>query len=134
LFAHLDAVEIASVMRYLRSRMVEPGEIILQKDAPADSMYLIASGSVEVELKDRRLRLEEGQFFGVSAILRKERTLATVRALEQTRLLVLGRDDLAALMDQNHEIAQRVHEVANSRMPMHDDSGMEQAPPDGNAA
>lgn len=125
LFAHLDALEIASVMRYLRSRMVEPGEIILQKDAPADSMYLIASGSVELELKDRRLRLEEGQFFGVSAILRKERTLATVRALEQTRLLVLGRDDLAALMDQNHEIAQRVQEVANSRIPVHDDSGME---------
>jgi len=121
LFAHLDALEIASVMRYLRSRMVEPGDIVLQKDAPADSMYLIADGAVEVELKDRRLRLEQGQFFGVSAILRKERTSATVRALEPTRLLVLGRDDLAALMDQNHEIAQRVREVADSRIPMHHD-------------
>lgn len=129
LFAHLDALEIASVMRFLRSRVVEPGEIILMRDAPADSMYLIASGSVEVELRDRKLRLEEGQFFGVSAILRKERTLATVRALEQTRLLVLGREDLAALMDQNHEIAERVREIADSRIPMHYASGMDETAP-----
>lgn len=124
LFAHLDALEIASVMRYLRSRVVEPGEIILQRDAPAHSMYLIASGAVEMELRDRKLRLEEGQFFGVSAILRKERTQATVRALETTRLLVLDGDDLSALMEQNHEIAARVREVAESRIPMYQ-SGMD---------
>lgn len=133
LFAHLDALEIADVMRYLRSRVVEPGETILQRDAPAHAMFLIASGSVEMELKDRRLRLEAGQFFGVSAILRKERTLATVRALEQTRLLVLDRDDLTALMEQNHEIAARVREVADSRIPLHsaadlDDDSLNQSP------
>jgi voltage-gated potassium channel len=126
LFAHLDALEIADVMRYLRSRMVEPGEVILQRDATAHAMFLIASGSVEMELKDRRLRLEEGQFFGVSAILRKERTLATVRALEQTRLLVLDRDDLAALMEQNQEIAKRVREVADSRIPLNAAAGMDE--------
>lgn len=122
LFAHLDALEIAAVMRYLRSRMVEAGDVILQKDAPADTMFLIASGAVELELRDRKLRLEEGQFFGVSAILRRERTHATVRALESTRLLLLARDDLSALMEQNKEIAARVREVAESRIPVEDNS------------
>jgi voltage-gated potassium channel len=126
LFAQLDATEIADVMRYLRSRVVEAGDVILQRDAPAHSMFLIASGSVEMELRERRLRLEEGQFFGVSAILHKERILATVRALEQTRLLVLDRDDLTALMEQNSEIAARVREVAESRIPLHFASDVEE--------
>ena len=116
LFAQLDAVEIAAIMRFLRSQIAEQGETLVHKDDPAQSMYFISSGSVEVELADRRVRLDEGQFFGEIAILRKGRRTATVRALEITKLLVLDREDFTALMQQNPLIAERIHDVARGRL------------------
>lgn len=112
LFADLDALEIAAIMRFLRSRQVEAGTVIVHRDEPAESMYFIASGAVEVELGQRRFRLDEGHFFGELAILRRGRRTATVRALETARLLVLDRQDFGALLEQNPAIAQRIREVA----------------------
>ena len=111
LFAQLDAREIADIMRYLRSRMVEPGAVIVHRDDPADSMYFIADGAVEVELPDRRVTLEPGQFFGETALLRHGRRLATVRAVGATRLLVLDRADFQVLLDQNAAIARRIRAI-----------------------
>lgn len=116
IFAQLDAVEIASIMRFLRSRVVEGGEVIVHHDDPAESMYFISSGAVEVELPGRRIRLDDGHFFGEIAVIRKGRRTATVRALETTRLLVLSRDDFTILMEQNPLISEHIHEVARSRV------------------
>lgn len=115
LFSQLDAVEIASIMRFLRSQIVEKGETVVHRDDVAHSMYFIASGAVEIELHGRRVRLDEGQFFGEIAILRQGRRTATVRALDTTRLLVLDREDFVILMQQNPLIAERIHEVARGR-------------------
>ena len=116
LFAQLDAGEIAAIMRFLRSQVAEPGEVIVHRDDAARSMYFIASGSVEVELREERVRLDEGQFFGEIAIIRQGRRTATVRALEATKLLVLDREDFTTLIQQNPVIAARIHEVARGRM------------------
>jgi voltage-gated potassium channel len=116
LFAQLDALEIAAIMRFLRSRMAAPGEVIAHRDDPAHSMYFIASGSVEIELPERRLRLDAGHFFGEIAILHQRRRTATVRALEGTRLLVLDRDDFSTLMRENPVIARRIHEIVEKRV------------------
>lgn len=114
-FASLDAGEIASIMRFLRSQVAEPGEVIVRRGEQARSMYFVASGAVEVELPKRRVRLDEGHFFGEIAILRGGRRTANVRALETVKLLVLDREDFLALMDQNADIARRIHEVARNR-------------------
>jgi len=116
LFAQLQALEIATIMRFLRSRMVEAGEVIVRRDDLADSMYFIAAGSVEIELPQRRVRLDEGHFFGEVAILHKARRSATIRALDAVKLLVLESSDFAILMEQNPEIARRIHEVAQNRI------------------
>jgi voltage-gated potassium channel len=115
LFQHLDAGEIALIMRYLRSQMADAGEVIVRRDEEARSMYFVASGAVEVELARRRVRLDEGHFFGELAILRGGKRTATVRALEAVKLLVLDREDFNALMDQNPALAKRIHDIARSR-------------------
>lgn len=115
LFAQLDAVEIAAIMRFLRSQAAEPGSVIVHRNDAADCMYFIASGSVEIELPDRRVRLDDGHFFGEIAMLRKGKRTATVRALDAVKLLVLARDDFHLLMDQNPALAQRIKDVAESR-------------------
>ena len=116
LFADLTAEEVAQIMRLLRSRAVEPGEIVVRRGEMGHSMYFVASGQVEIELPhDRHHLLGEGQFFGEIAVLKNTRRNATVRATARTQLLVLDSGDLRSLMTQRPDIATRIHEVAQNR-------------------
>ncbi len=71
-------------------------DVITQGDV-GDRFYLIESGQVEVTENGRPCRIEgAGESFGEIALLRGEPRTATVRALEQTRLLALERDAFIA--------------------------------------
>jgi len=116
LFAELNATEIADIMRLLRARQVEAGATITRRGEPADSMYLVADGEVEIELKKERIRLGAGHFFGEIAVLRRARRSATVLAVTSTSLLVLDAHDLHALMEREPRIAERIHSVMRNRL------------------
>ena len=103
LFAELEATDIADIMRLLHAQA-------------AHSMYFIAAGEVEIELKNERVRLGAGHFFGEVAALRRTRRTATVTAVTRTSLLMLDAHDLHVLMDREPRIAERIREVARSRL------------------
>lgn len=116
LFADLGAEEVAQIMRLLRSRAAEAGEIIVRRGEIGHAMYFIASGQVEIELAHGRHHvLGEGQFFGEIAVLKNTRRTATVRATVRSQLLVLDAADLRILMAQRPDLAGRIHDVARSR-------------------
>src|SRR5438445_8720783 len=79
-------------------------------------MYFVAAGEVEIELKDKRIRLGAGQFFGEIAALRRARRSATSTAVTRTSLLALDAHDLHALMDREPRVATRIHEVVRHRL------------------
>jgi voltage-gated potassium channel len=116
LFAELKASDIADIMRLLRAQQVEAGEIIARRGEGAHSMYFIAAGEVEIELKSKRVRLSVGQFFGEIAALRRARRSATVTAVTRTSLLALNAHDFHALMDREPRIAERVRDVVRNRL------------------
>ena len=116
LFSGLDAAEIADIMRLLRAQPVEPGGVIVRRGDPAHSMYFIAAGEVEIELADKRVRLDVGHFFGEIAVLRHARRSANVTAITRTNLLVLDAHDFHVLMERDPRLAQRVHEVVRARL------------------
>jgi voltage-gated potassium channel len=116
LFASLDASSIAEIMRFLRAQEAPAGTLIVRRGEPANSMYFIAAGQVEVELPDANICLGAGQFFGEMAVLRKTRRTATVRALQATKLLVLDAFDLHVLIQRNPEIGRRLEEIAKGRV------------------
>ncbi|MBK9081792.1 MAG: ion transporter [Rhizobiales bacterium] len=117
LFAALDAAEIAEIMHYLRAQTVPTGTVIVRRGEQADSMYFVAAGEVEVEVDPlNRVRLVEGHFFGEFALLRKTRRMATVRAMQQTKLLVLDAMDLQTLMDRNPDLGRHIEEIVRARM------------------
>jgi len=116
LFADLQATEIADIMRLLHAQQVEPGDVIVRRGEPAHSMYFIAAGEVEIELKHKRVRLGAGHFFGEVAALHRTRRSATVTAVTRTGLLVLDAHDLHVLMDREPRIAEHIREVARARV------------------
>jgi voltage-gated potassium channel len=116
LFSGLNAAEIADIMRLLRAQQVEAGEVLARRGEPAHSMYFVAAGEVEIELKHRQVRLGAGHFFGEIAALRRTRRSATITAVTRASLLVLDARDLHALMDREQRIAERIREVVRSRL------------------
>jgi voltage-gated potassium channel len=116
LFAGLEAADIADISRLLRAQAVESGAAIVRKGDVGHSMYFVASGDVEIELKEGNVRLGVGDFFGEVAVLRRTRRSATVTALSRTNLLVLDARDLEALMEREQRIADRIQEVMRTRM------------------
>jgi voltage-gated potassium channel len=116
LFAGLDAAAIADIMRLLRAQTVEAGELIVRRGDEAHSMYFIAGGEVDINLNGKHVRLGVGHFFGEIAVLRRVRRSATVAAITRTNLLVLNASDFHVLMEQEPQIATRVHAVVRDRV------------------
>ena len=115
LFARLDAASISDLVGILRVCAVYAGTVIIRKGEPGDGLYLIASGTVDVDAPGGKVRLEEGDFFGEIALLTRERRTATVTAVKSTDLLVLDCDDFHRFIDRNPEIGAQVRVVAQGR-------------------
>jgi voltage-gated potassium channel len=116
LFAGLAAADVADIMRLMRAQTAEPGDVIVRRGEPAHSMYFLAAGEVEIELKNERVRMQAGHFFGEVAVLRRARRSGTVTAITRASLLILDAQDLHTLMERDPRIAERIHATARSRL------------------
>ncbi|MGY4623463.1 cyclic nucleotide-gated ion channel [Bradyrhizobium sp. USDA 4486] len=116
LFSHLSAAEIADIMRLLRARTIEQGEVLVRRGDVASSMYFITAGEVEISLPSQQVRLGDGTFFGEIALLHKTKRSGTVTATRKTRLLLLDAQDFHALIARMPTLAAHVHETAKARL------------------
>jgi voltage-gated potassium channel len=116
LFSHLSASDIADIMRLLRARTIETGEVLVRRGDVASSMYFITAGEVEIELPTQQVRLADGTFFGEIALLHRTNRSGTVKALRKTRLLVLDAQDFHALIERMPALAAHVKTTAQARM------------------
>jgi CRP-like cAMP-binding protein len=94
LFSGLSDVYLGSIAKLARERTFAPGETIVAEGEEGVGMYTILSGQVEVLQRGNRRdillgRLGPGEVFGELALLTHRRRLATVRATEETRCLIL---------------------------------------------
>jgi voltage-gated potassium channel len=116
LFSHLTASEIADIMRLLRARSIEQGEILVRRGDPASSMHFITAGEVEIALPNQHVRLADGTFFGEIALLHRTKRSGTVTATRKTRLLVLDAQDFHALIERVPALATHVRKTAKARL------------------
>ena len=118
LFRSLDAARIAAVASVLRARRAERGERLIRKGDPADSMYFIVSGEVEVDLETGapRARLGAGDFFGEIALIADRLRTATIDAVTACKLLVLHKDDFEQFMDAHPDLKEAVRAAARKRL------------------
>jgi voltage-gated potassium channel len=116
LFSHLSASEIADIMRLLRARAVEQGEVLVRRGDTASAMYFITAGEVEIELPNQCVRLADGTFFGEIALLHKTKRSGTVTARRKTRLLMLEAQDFHALIERMPTLAAHVRKTAEARL------------------
>jgi CRP-like cAMP-binding protein len=99
-----------------------PGEAIVREGESGDCLYQLLAGQVEV-LKavgaGRQVSVRQlgpGEHFGEMTLLLDQPRSATVRALEECRLLQLNRQALAPLLEAQPELLEQLAEQVNRRL------------------
>jgi len=117
LFSKLDALSVSRITNLLRARVVQPDTVIARPGDPAEFMYFIADGEVEVGLHPDPVRLQEGEFFGEMALLQGQgyRSVA-IRAVTRCRLLTLNALDFEELLATDGDLRAAITAVAENRL------------------
>ena len=94
-----------------RLRKHPKGSVILFEDDPGAALYVVIEGQVKVVLIGEAGRevilatLADGDFFGEMSLIDDEPRSAHVIAMENSKLLVLLRDDFQRCLEDNPRIA-----------------------------
>ena len=110
LFRGLSPDELYSIAIRLEKCVFLSGVVILSKNAPADELFVILTGTVKVELQDgigQILNLTElgpGEIIGERAALTNEPRSADVRAVSDVQAARLSRRDFEELLHETPKI------------------------------
>lgn len=107
-FPGLTEKQLVWVTSQLIRRRVEPGEAVLTKGQPVDTLYIVTKGKVEVVIGHSSSRefvtteLGRGKYFGEIELIRGGKSLATVRATAEgpAEVVALGREAFKKLMKE----------------------------------
>lgn len=90
LFREFNDLDMVNLFRLVKPQIFKKGQVIFQKNDPADSLYIVISGSVEIymprEPDNVIVKLGDGQIFGEMGMLYGQTRNASVRAVEDTQL------------------------------------------------
>jgi CRP-like cAMP-binding protein len=104
--------------------------VLVQQGDEGDSFYVIESGRVEVILTDEEggpeapvAVLRPRDFFGEMSLLAGDRRTATVRAIEDVRVVIIDKEAFARIIMEQPEVAaemaaiyyQRTQELTDTR-------------------
>jgi CRP-like cAMP-binding protein len=106
-------VEVGSVVRFA------PGDQIVTQGEQGDGMYIVLSGTAEVDVGGRYHKLTGGDFFGEMALVSARKRMATVKATEPVEALKIPADGFqdfllghpACAISMMRELVDRLREV-----------------------
>jgi len=117
MFAEAAEEILADVAELLEEVEAKQGQVVFEKGAAGDSLYIVLSGRVRVYDGARTIvELGDKEIFGELALLDPEPRVASVAAVEDTRLFRLDREAFAELMAGNIEIVRGVLHVLCERL------------------
>lgn len=121
IFAPLSAQEKEAVGQGAIKAVYAPGELILRRGDPGDSMFVIYRGNVEVRLPSRDgntqqvAELKPGNFFGEMALLTGEPRNADVITVSEVETLEIRKGVLQQLLDNNAALAEALSRTIAER-------------------
>jgi CRP/FNR family cyclic AMP-dependent transcriptional regulator len=117
LFAGLLPSELDRIALVMRPLAVAAGDTVCTEGEPGHELYLIAAGEAAVERGGHTVtKLHTGDYFGELALLDRGPRSATVRALTDARLYVLGEASFAAVLNEVPALAQKLLAALATRL------------------
>jgi serine/threonine protein phosphatase PrpC len=106
LFRHLTYKEQTAVLSIASTRAFPAGHDIVTEGAPGEELFVVIRGRVAIEKNGVEIaELQPGGHFGEMGLIDNAPRSATVRAREDTRVMVISRPDLMALMKRESILA-----------------------------
>ncbi len=100
LFQGVRAEERNRIMPFLRSAHIKQGREVIREGDPGRGLFIVQTGSFEVVVDEGRrvvATLGPGEAFGEMSLLTGNPASATVRAVEDSRLFAITKEDFPAL-------------------------------------
>ena len=119
-FRALDAEKIDRLSRRLRMLMFGPGETILRQGDPGDSLYVVRTGAVAVQIgvlgafKDVAT-LSDGQFFGEMSLMTGAMRAATVVAKSDVECYIVDKEAFQEILQEKPELAGIISDILARR-------------------
>ncbi|HET7199144.1 MAG TPA: cyclic nucleotide-binding domain-containing protein [Burkholderiales bacterium] len=113
LFQSLDESGLRALAERARQRSLAAGRLVFKEGEPADSMYVVLSGSVKIFLQNaagKEVVLDTkkaGEYFGEMMLDHRPRS-ASIMTLEDSEFAVISRDDFQGFLRQHPEAAEQV--------------------------
>jgi CRP/FNR family cyclic AMP-dependent transcriptional regulator len=109
LFMGLDRHQIERLGQLAEEVDVPAGKMLIRQGDSGGDLMVLASGQVAVVRDGGHIRtLGPGDFFGEIALIDGGLRTATITTEEPSRLVVLGRREFHAVMDEFPEVASRI--------------------------
>jgi len=118
LMRHLPAEQIEQILPCIRDRQLKTGEILFKAGDAGDALYIVARGKVEVLTDGSRgaiAVLDAAHAFGEMSLLSGGPRTATIRAIKDTDLLKIGKDDFDRLVAADRQLADAVKRISHQR-------------------
>jgi len=115
LFAEMDEDSRKQLAKALRTRYVQPGDVLMRKGDTPREVCFIASGAVELETAGQKFRLGRGEMFGQLSLLSHQTRRTQAIAISHTTLLVLDEARFRRLLKRSRKLRSAVIESAERR-------------------
>ena len=122
IFEALSVSELAAVASVTEEIVCPPGEIVIKEGDPGETMYLLIKGEVSV-IKDQGEgheieldRIGAGDYFGEMALFEDVLRSATIRTEQESRLLVLHKQEFKEIVREYPQIALNICKVLSGRI------------------
>jgi CRP-like cAMP-binding protein len=120
LFANLNENQRRLLLETSQTPCYGPGEVIVSEGAEGESLYIVLGGRVEVskQIDGKAVvvrQLGAGEVFGEMTLFLDAPRSATVRALEECRLLRVGRSAVGQLLQDDPGLLERFAALVAAR-------------------
>jgi CRP-like cAMP-binding protein len=106
----LSPEQLARIGTIAREEKFPPDKVVLDPGKPADALYVIVEGAVELSRNGQVLTVaRQNEVLGAWALFDESDPMpVSAKTVEDTRLLRIGRDDFYDLLSDNSEITSAI--------------------------
>ena len=119
MFNKLSPVEFMKIIKIGTWASSKPGDILIKQDNDVNSLRLIYSGNVNIEIDGKIVsELKDGNFIGEMSFLTEHKASATVTAKHETECLTWKQEELKILLKRNPSLYFSIQSMLSSQVSM----------------
>ena len=109
-FENLKRSELKEISKIVHKREFLKDEYVFKFNTPGLGMYVIIKGEIVIDGDDgvEFARLQEGDFFGETALISEDKRSANAKAFTDTRIIAFFRSDLLEIIRRNPSFGTKI--------------------------